>query len=142
MRWIGQDGGRRARSHQRLAERLPIRDLVTSEIDLDPGRKAVPGMRHDAFAAEVHVGCYEVSAKEVGDNERRDVAVAARRIVRRPTVVWIDTVRSPASSDRFFELNERIHGRRRYPTRGDVTDILSAKPKVASLCQCSGMSPD
>ena len=142
MRWISQDRGRRAGSDQRLAERLSIRELVTGEVDLDPGRKAVPSMRHDAFATEVHVGRYELAAEEIVDNQRRDIAVAARRIVRRPTVVWIDSVRSPASSDRFFELNERIHGRRPYPTRGDVTDILSAKPKVASLGQRSGMSLD
>lgn len=131
MRWISQDRGRRAGSDQRLAERLSIRELVTGEVDLDPGRKAVPSMRHDAFATEVHVGRYELAAEEIVDNQRRDVAVAARRIVRRPTVVWIDSVRSPASSDRFFELNERIHGRRPYPTRG--TSPTSCPPNRRSL---------
>ena len=109
MRRVRQNGGGRALADRGFTKHLPVLELLASQVDLDPRRKSVPHVRHDPVAIEEHIGRQELTADEVVDDERGHVAMSARRIVRRPAVVWIDGVRPPALSDRVFKLNERVH---------------------------------
>lgn len=109
MRRIRQYRSGRPLADRGLAKHFTVLELLASQVDFDPRREAVPHVRHDPVTVEEHVGRHELTADEVMHYERGHVAVPASRIVRRPAVVWIDGVRTPALPDRLLELNERVH---------------------------------
>ena len=52
-----------------------------------PDGQTVPHVRLDALAVEEHVGREDLSAEQIVDDERRDVALTPARVLGRPVVV-------------------------------------------------------
>ena len=97
----------RPRSCGGLADHLSAPELVTRQVDLDPGREPVPHMRFDPLAVEIHVGRQKFPAQEVVDDQGGDVALTAARILRRPIVFLVGGVEAPGLANGLFQLRER-----------------------------------
>jgi hypothetical protein len=110
MRRVGQDRLGWTLDETCLAKHLPLRELLAGEVDLDPGGKSIPHVRHDPLIVEEHVRRGQFTADEIVDDETGHVAMALGGVVLRPAVVGIDGVGPPASPNRLFELSKRVHG--------------------------------
>jgi hypothetical protein len=64
-------------------------------------------MRFDSLAVEEDVRREQLAAEQIVDDKRRDVALAAARIIRRPVVLLVGGVQAPGVADRLLKLRER-----------------------------------
>jgi hypothetical protein len=55
MRRVGQDRVGWTLDETRRTKHLPFHELLAREVNFDPGRKAVPHVRHDPLAIKEHV---------------------------------------------------------------------------------------
>ena len=105
----------------RLSDHLAVSELISRQINFDASRKPIPHVRFHSLAVAKDVPRQDLSAKNVVQDQRRNVALAARRISRRPSIVLFRRIESPAGSDGVFDLRERVH-RTRVPTSGDIRE--------------------
>lgn len=86
-------------------------ELAPSEVDLNAGREAIPGMSLRRLTPIVwHNRGDQDLATEVGaNNEGGDAALSARWIRWRPLVRIIRRFAAPRSTDRCLNLNQRCH---------------------------------
>ena len=105
----------------RLSDHLAALELIPRQINFHAARKPVPHMRFYSRAVPENVRRQDFPAKNVMQDERCNVALAARGIVRRPSIVLFRRIETPAGSDGVFDLGERVH-RTRVPTSGDIPE--------------------
>ncbi|MEV4733532.1 hypothetical protein [Saccharopolyspora sp. NPDC049426] len=75
---------RRALNHTVRGDSLAELELLARQVNLNAGGKPVPPVEAVLFPVEVDLAKHKVSAKDVVDDQRCDVAVAPRRIVGLP----------------------------------------------------------
>jgi hypothetical protein len=61
----------------------------------------------DPVAVEEDIRREDLAAQQVVDDERRDVALAAARVLGRPLVIRVRSVKAPSVPDRLFQFGER-----------------------------------
>ena len=110
----------------RLADDLARPELLARQVDLETRREPVPHVRLDALAVEEHVGGKHVAAEQVVHDERRDVALAATRVVGRPVVLLVGGVEAPGTADRLLELRQRERQRLATPDQLDAIAVWVA----------------
>jgi len=105
----------------RLSDHLAVSELIARQIDFHAPRKPIPHVRFRSLAVAEDVRRQDFSAKDVVQDQRRNVALPARGIARRPSIVLFRRIEAPAGSDGAFDLSERVH-RTRVPTSGDIPE--------------------
>jgi hypothetical protein len=103
----------------RLSDHLAVSELIPRQINFHASRKPIPHVRFRSLAVAEDVRRQDFSAKDVVQDQRRNVALPARGIARRPSIVLVRRIETPAGSDGAFDLSERVH-RTRVPTSGDI----------------------
>jgi hypothetical protein len=91
-----------------LSDHLAVLELIARQIEFHPARKPVPHVPFHSLAVSEHVRRQDLSAEDVVHDQRSHVALAARGIPGRPTVVLFGSVEAPAGSDGGFDLGERV----------------------------------
>jgi hypothetical protein len=99
----------------RLSDHLAVSELIPRQINFHASRKPIPHVRFRSLAVAEDVRRQDFSAKDVVQDQRRNVALPARGIARRPSIVLVRRIETPAGSDGAFDLSERVH-RTRVPT--------------------------
>jgi hypothetical protein len=112
---------RRPLPDARLSDHLAVSELIPRQINFHASRKPIPHVRFRSLAVAEHVRRQDFSAKDVVQDQRRNVALPARGIARRPSIVLFRRIETPAGSDGAFDLSERVH-RTRVPTSGDIPE--------------------
>jgi len=105
----------------RLSDHLAVSELIPRQINFHASRKPIPHVRFRSLAVAEDVRRQDFSAKDVVQDQRRNVALPARGIARRPSIVLFRRIEAPAGSDGAFDLSERVH-RTRVPTSGDIPE--------------------
>ena len=105
----------------RLSDHLAVSELIPRQINFHASRKPIPHVRFRSLAVAEDVRRQDFSAKDVVQDQRRNVALPARGIARRPSIVLFRRIETPAVSDGAFDLSERVH-RTRVPTAGDIPE--------------------
>ena len=105
----------------RLSDHLAVSELIPRQINFHASRKPIPHVRFRSLAVAEDVRRQDFSAKDVVQDQRRNVALPARGIARRPSIVLFRRIETPAGSDGAFDLSERVH-RTRVPTSGDIPE--------------------
>ncbi len=100
-------------SSGRLPDHLAAAELLARQVDVDP--------RHE-----------NISADEVMDDKRRDVALTAARILGLPAVVLVGRVECPGRANGLLELCEREHA-------ATVTRAESGEGRVLGSPPMSGV---
>ena len=137
----------------RLSDHLAVLELIPRQINLHAARKPVPHVRFHSLAVPEDVRRQDFPAKDVVQDERRYVALAARGVGGSPAIVLVRRIETPAGSDRVFDLGERVHWARLH--RGQEVQVLrsasigavSTRPETArarspsevtrtSACRC------
>jgi hypothetical protein len=105
---------RRPRADGRVSNQLAVPELISRQINFYAARKPVPHVRFNSLAFPEDVRRQDFSAKDVVHDEGRDVALPPRRIVRRPSIVLVRRVKTPACSNGLLDVGERVHRARVY----------------------------
>ena len=103
----------------RLSDHLAVSELIPRQINFHASRKPIPHVRFRSLAVAEDVRRQDFSAEDVVQDQRRNVALPARGIARRPSIVLFRRIETPAGSDGAFDLSEGVH-RTRVPTSGDI----------------------
>jgi hypothetical protein len=127
---------RRPLPNGRLSDHLAVSELIPRQIDFHASRKPIPHVRFRSLAVAEDVRRQDFSAKDVVQDQRRNVALAARGIARRPSIVLFRRIETPAGPDGAFDLGERVH-RTRVPTSGRPRTLAQA---TGCLPGCDGRS--
>ena len=115
----------------RLSDHLAVSELIPRQINFHASRKPIPHVRFRSLAVAEDVRRQDFSAKDVVQDQRRNVALPARGIARRPSIVLFRRIETPAGSDGAFDLSEHVH-RTRVPTSGDIPERW---PRRVSGCR-------
>ena len=118
----------------RLSDHLAVSELIPRQINFHASRKPIPHVRFRSLAVAEDVRRQDFSAIDVVQDQRRNVALPARGIARRPSIVLFRRIETPAGSDGAFDLSERVH-RTRVPTSGDIPERW---PTAVRRCRGSG----
>jgi len=115
----------------RLSDHLAVSELIPRQINFHASRKPIPHVRFRSLAVAEDVRRQDFSAKDVVQDQRRNVALPARGIARRPSIVFVRRIETPAGSDGAFDLSERVH-RTRVPTSGHSRTLAQGSVFVGS----------
>src|SRR5579862_9713323 len=69
---------------RRFAEKLAAPELVARQVDRQPGRQTVPGMALNPPPVAQDIRDQDIPAQVAANQQRGDVALAARRVLARP----------------------------------------------------------
>src|SRR5437763_1734581 len=120
---------RRPSPDGRLSDHLAVSELIPRQINFHASRKPIPHVRFRSLAVAEDVRRQDFSAKDVVQDQRCNVALPARGIARRPSIVLFRRIETPAGSDGAFDLSERVH-RTRVLTSGT---FVNAGPRGCRL---------
>ena len=134
-------------SNPRLADDLASSELVARQVDVDSRFESVPHVPLDPLSVEIHVRSEHLAADQIVNDQRRDVALTATRVLRRPSILLIRCVQTPGFANCLFQLGKSEHTRTVTPNAnepralgiGAVTshERRSSRPTVSAGSACA-----